>query len=108
MMAMQAIEACIAIEVMIHVTSIVLKSWFRQGVIAIALKDDSQALGREVMRRNVRHHLKTEPIRVRGPLHELQRAQLSLSSPRLATPSADRRQRSSSAFAGMRSTYPNF
>jgi len=63
---------------MIHVTSIVLKSWFRRGVIAIALKDDSQSFGREVMRRNVRHHLKTEPIRVRGPLHELQRAQLSL------------------------------
>ena len=59
---------------MIHVTSIVLKSWFRQGVIAIALKDDSQSLGREAMRRNVRHHLKTEPIRVRGPLHELQRS----------------------------------
>ena len=70
---------------MIRVTSIVLKSWFRQGVIAIALKDDSQSLGREVMRRNVRYHLKTEPIRVRGPLYELQRAQIvALLSPRLA------------------------
>ncbi len=28
-------------------------------------------LGREVLRRNVRHHLKTEPIRVRGPFQEL-------------------------------------
>jgi len=46
--------------------------------MAIASKDDSQTLGREVLRRNLRHHLKTEPIRVRGPLHELRRAQLSL------------------------------
>jgi hypothetical protein len=42
--------------------------------MAIASKDDSQTLGREVLRRNVRHHLKTEPIRVRAPLRELQRA----------------------------------
>src|SRR5215510_807189 len=63
---------------MIHVTSIVLKARLREGVFAIASKDYSHTLGREVLRRNVRHHLKTEPIRVRGPLHELQRAQFSL------------------------------
>ena len=63
---------------MIHVTSIVIKSWCREGVIAIALKDDPHMLAREGPRRNLRRHLKTEPIHVRGPLCELQRAQLSL------------------------------
>jgi hypothetical protein len=63
---------------MIYVTSIVLKSWFREGFIAIASKDDSHTLGREVLRRNVRHDLRTEPIRVRKPLHELRCAQLLL------------------------------
>jgi hypothetical protein len=53
--------------------------------MAIASKDDSQTLGREVLRRNVRHHLKTEPIRVRAPLRELQRAIVALLSPRSAS-----------------------
>jgi hypothetical protein len=61
---------------MICVTSIVLKTRVRGGVITIASKDDSHTLAGEVLRRNVRHGLKTEPIRVREPLHELQRAQL--------------------------------
>ena len=39
---------------MIYVISIVLKSWFREGVITIASKDDSHVLSREVLRRNVR------------------------------------------------------
>ena len=80
-------------EVMIHVTSIVLKSWFRDGVIAIVSKDDWHTLGREVLRRG--YDLKTEPIRVREPLHELRCAQLfALLSPRLAS-----RAQSKAAFA---------
>ena len=43
---------------MIYVTSIVLKARLREGVIAIASKDDLHTLGGEVLGRNLRRHLK--------------------------------------------------
>ena len=50
---------------MIYVTSIVLKARLREGVIAIASKDDLHTLGSEALRRNTRLDLKTDSIRAR-------------------------------------------
>jgi hypothetical protein len=64
---------------MIYVTSIVLKAWLRERVIAIASKDDLHTLGREAPRRNTRHDLKTDSIRARPSASSLSTRNVALS-----------------------------